>query len=539
MPNIPNNKSNLPTQGLTIYLLKESHSDAEDAIPTKKGIDAYPLESGREHIGDLYVQRRRAQAPRWAKFFKGYLEPGQLGHVSSASAVLLMKARNRLFAITFGQGRYLLDPDGWEERFGLRVALNSIGESNVRSIDKRTFDAISRHTREQASRETAASAFTLDIEQDLLRAITGTPTNSDLGRRMSGMDALHTAIPASITSLRALLPAYFDKFLDTSYRTTFPWVDHISEVSNRAHVDQLDTRLTEQIASGSHDGIWMAVPDVLDWTRVDGFRWSGRQQPLLNDIHLQGFLDSLPDLELLTAKFMKHRKVSCIDHEGIEFASWQAYRCIHAQIDRNGDSYLLSGGKWYKLTRDFVDEVNEAYWRLPRYAHDLPPYADKSETVYNLRAARSDPVRYAHMDDRPVLHGGVYGKVEFCDLLIDGKDILHVKRYGASSVLSHLFSQGLVSGVLFQTDVEFRRKVNVLLPDGHRISDIERRPTTNEYNVVFGVISDKPGDLTLPFFSRLNLKHAVKQLTGYGYRVSIGKIEVEETYRVLKRYDTH
>jgi uncharacterized protein (TIGR04141 family) len=157
--------------------------------------------------------------------------------------------------------------------------------------------------------------------------------------------------------------------------------------------------------------------------------------------------------------------------------------------------------------------------------------------MYNLRAAEGDPARYALMDDRPVLHGGVHGKVEFCDLLINRKDILHVKRYGASSVLSHLFSQGLVSGVLFQTDVEFRRKVNVLLPVAHRITDIEQRPATNEYNVVFGVISDKPGDLTLPFFSRLNLKHAVKQLTGYGYRVSIGKIEVQDTYRALKRYD--
>lgn len=531
-----NDESRLPTQGLTIYLMKEDFSDPEAVIPARSGIDIYTLESDSRHIGDLYVQRRRPQSPRWAKFFRGYLDPAQLGQVTSAAAVLLMKARDRLFAITFGQGRHLLDSDAWEERFGLRVALNCIGENNVRSIDKRTFDSISRHSREQASREAAARDFQLDIEQDLLRAITGTPTNSDLGRRMSGMDALHTAIPTDVESLRELLSDYFDKYLDTSYRTTFPWVDHIAEVPNRALIDQLDEALAERITSENFDGIWMAVPDVLDWERVDGFRWAGRQEPLHHDVNLQGFLSSLPNTQSLTAKSLRQRKISCIDHDGIAFAGWQAYRCVHAQLDRGGNSYLLSDGKWYRLTRDFVDEVNEAYRRLPRYTHELPAFADESETLYNKRVAETEPARYALMDAKEIPYGGGHGRVEFCDLFIDRKDILHVKRYGASSVLSHLFSQGLVSGELFQMDAGFRQKVNALLPVRHRIQDAKRRPNLNEYHVVYGVISDAPGDLTLPFFSRLNLKHAARRLAGYGYHISLAKIDVQDTYAKLKRY---
>ena len=85
-------------------------------------MERYALKSVSRSIGDLYVQRRGPQPPRWARFFEGYLDPRQLGQVASAAAVLLLQARERLFAITFGQGRHLLDPDFWEERFGLRVA---------------------------------------------------------------------------------------------------------------------------------------------------------------------------------------------------------------------------------------------------------------------------------------------------------------------------------------------------------------------------------------------------------------------------------
>src|SRR2546425_6910223 len=34
-----------------------------------------------------------------------------------------------------------------------------------------------------------------------------------------------------------------------------------------------------------------------------------------------------------------------------------------------------------------------------------------------------------------------YSRVEFCDLYTDSQDIIHIKRYGGSSVLSHLFAR--------------------------------------------------------------------------------------------------
>ena len=53
--------------------------------------------------------------------------------------------------------------------------------------------------------------------------------------------------------------------------------------------------------------------------------------------------------------------------------------------------------------------------------------------------------------------------------------------------------------------------------------------------MVFAVISDRPGPLVLPFFSRLNLRHAVRRLDGYGFRVAKAKILVTETRAKLQR----
>jgi hypothetical protein len=56
-----------------------------------------------------------------------------------------------------------------------------------------------------------------------------------------------------------------------------------------------------------------------------------------------------------------------------------------------------------------------------------------------------------------------------------------------------------------------------------------------EYRIVFAVISQSEGDLRLPFFSRVSLRHVVRRLEGFGYRVALAKIAVSETARKLKR----
>ena len=529
-----------PQITLTIFLIKKEETTVDSFLPNKGSLDCYTLEDGQKTIGDLYVKKPHSKPPGWGKFFKDYVDLRDLGKASSTAAVLIVHAEDRWFAITFGQGRFMLKPECWEERFGLLVSLNSVGQNQIKSIDKRTFDALSTHSKIQSSQEAAPYEFGLDVEQDLVRAVTGTPKDSELGHRLSGMDALKVSASIAVEQLPQILVRYQKQYHSKAYRKQFPWVDHISEVTRTSLREELDAALVEQVRLANFERCWMAAPEIIEWAGIDGFRYGlSKKNPKHHDIHFPEFLEEVRNPSNISIDRLRQRQVYCIGDDDRQIYQWSVYKCIYCELDHGKDSYLLSGGKWYRVTHDFVQEVNESFDRLARYSRALPEYNDDSEGEYNERVAAEGNGDYVLMDKKKIMFGGGHSNFEFCDLYSKDKDIIHVKRYGQSSVFSHFFAQGTNSGELFQTQLEFRNLVNQKLPQSHKISDITKRPNPEEYRVVFAIVSDAEGeDLTIPFFSRLNLRAAVRRLEGYGYRVSIAKITVKAERSKLKRYDS-
>lgn len=532
------NQLESPARSLTIYLLREGINAAEKALRNSGALRVIEVRIDSTKLGDLYVQQSRSHLPSWAALFEDYIDDiASLGRVNSSSAVLLVPAKSRLFALSFGQGRYLLEPGSWEERFGLRVVLNTIDAGSLRSIDKWTFDAISRHTRVQSSREAPIGDFGLDIEQDLLRAATGTTKDESYGKRLTGMDSLHAAVRMDLSELRGLLGRYLEKFNDDAYRESFPWVEHIAEVSQRDTIETLNRVLVAKVKSGKTERCWLAVPEIIDWAQISGFRYRfGSREPKYHDLHLPEFLASLPDDADLSPELLRRRHAYAIDLADERRHSWPVYQCVYCEIEHEGSTFLLSGGKWYRIEQDFVKSVNEFVKSIPKYGQQLPEYADSSEGAYCARVAKELKDKYALMDQKMVAIGGAYSKIEFCDLYTDARDLIHVKRYGASSVLSHLFSQGVVSGETFRANAGFRVAVNKLLPPAFRFDAPDQPPQPSSYRVVFAVVSDQAGDLALPFFSRVNLKHATTRLHAYGYRTAIAKVMVSDKVSTLKWY---
>ena len=525
-----------PQITLTIFLIKAGETTADLFLPTKSFLNCYTLKDEQQTIGYLYVKKPHSKPPMWGRFFKDYVDTNYLGKASSTAAVFVVKVDERWFAITFGQGRFLLKPECWEERFGLLVSLNSVGQNQIKSIDKQTFDALSTHSKIQSSQEAAPQEFGLDVEQDLVRAVTGSPIDRQLGHRLTGMDALRVSASVAVEQLPQLLARYQTQFHSKSYKKQFPWVDHLSEVTRSSLKEDLDTLLVEQIRAASFEHCWMAVPEIIEWAGVDGFRYGfTKKNPKHHDIHFPEFLEEMRDPENISIDRLRQRQVYCIGDNDHQINRWSVYRCIYCELDYDKDTYLLSGGKWYCVTRDFVQEVNESFNRIPEYANALPEYDDNSEGEYNERVTADDT--YALMDKKKIMYGGGHSNFEFCDLYTKDKDIIHVKRYGQSAVFSHFFAQGTNSGELFHTQSEFRKLVNDKLPRSHKIKDSSRRPEPEEYQVVFAIVSDsQERQLTLPFFSRLNLRAAVRRLEGYGYRVALTKIYVNPVRSKKKRY---
>ncbi|HXM35528.1 MAG TPA: DUF6119 family protein [Pyrinomonadaceae bacterium] len=493
----------IPSRSLTIYLSKDNRR-VGSLIKDRDGLTQKMIPVGGGVRGRLLIKPPDGKPPSWASFFSEHVDPNEFGEVSSCSAVLLVPVETRWAAVTFGQGRHLLWPDAFEDRFGLRVALNCIDETKIRSMDKQTFDAIARHTLEQASYEANAGEFGFDIERDMLRAVTGTPRNPDLGKRLTGMDALSAQVQVELNGLFDLLESYHRKFFDKSYQDSFPWVDQISEVSDPALESILNEMVVKMIRDGQVDRCWLAVPDIIDWSIVSGFRYSNaNKSPELYDIHLRTYLESLKQPEELSAGRLKSSRAYCMSENDQIIKSWSIFNCLYCELDYDGQSYVLNAGRWYVLEKDFVQQVNDSFSLVPVYSGALLDYNDASEGHYNERLATTNREQY-YLMDRNLTYSG--GPMEFCDIFSKSKELIHIKRYGGSATLSHLFYQGMASAEFFQTDPKYR-----------------------------AIISRSEKPLSMPFFSRVGIRHAVRRLRGFGYRVSLAKIGVSDDRKKLQK----
>jgi len=203
---------------------------------------------------------------------------------------------------------------------------------------------------------------------------------------------------------------------------------------------------------------------------------------------------------------------------------WPVYRCFYCEVISGGDTYLLNNARWFRITTDFVNRINEAVEKIAEDTLVMPEYKDKSEPAYSRRVAEASGGAFALMDTRLIGSSSLPNRIEFCDLYSSTRQIVHLKRYSSSSALSHLFSQGVVSAKIFLNESDFRKELNGVLPASHRFADPASKPSSSDFEVVFGIISKSKKKLVLPFFSRVNLKNAHSNLTGMGFKASICKI---------------
>lgn len=222
------------TYSLSIFLLKESIKQEDAAIQ-----GAAHLKKTVFNVEDkefcLYSKQNPSHKPSWVSLFTSHTTD-DLSHLfsSGCAAVLLSKNNDRYLALTFGYGRHLLNPDCFEENFGLRVVLNAVDPAKLRSVDVHTLESIPVHKRNQASISTNFADFGLDVEQDLMYAATGSPKDTNFCKTLSGKDALKISLPFQLNDLPTLLDKAMTLFNSESYKQSFPWIDRLSEVRSKA-----------------------------------------------------------------------------------------------------------------------------------------------------------------------------------------------------------------------------------------------------------------------------------------------------------------
>ena len=526
---------------LNIFLVKTGFNRRKQIIKEDECADPIEIPISGYGKGRLYIKRVPGKHPKWSSIFKDVINIDLIGKTTNVSAALLLKVSDRYFVLVFGpSGRFLIKDDVCEERFGLLVALNSVDKESFRCVDKQSLDSIESHTRIQSGHETTADQFGLDVEQDMLKAIVGAPKDPLLGNRMTGTDSLSVSVRMDLSDLPSLLNAYREKYEKDLSATDYQWVNNISIVKSKSEiVDKLNSDLLQKFKNKDYSNLWLSIPQIINWDTVKGFIYANGKKILYPDINLAGFLETINDDTPITLELLKSRRVYCADEDhNYVYASWPIYKCLYAEIDHEGIKYILNDAKWFKVSEDFVSKTNSDFNSIENSSLSLPLYNGGGEGKYNSNTAKSQPDQFALLDDKnKIFHGGGHGQVEVCDLFSINKQFIHVKIYGKSSVFSHLFAQGFVSGQLFQLDSEFRIKVkNKLSAPFNSLINVDKRPDEKEFTIVYAVISDSDGDdLYLPFFSRVNLNNTARILKGFGYNVEVLKIHYDDIYAKTKK----
>jgi uncharacterized protein (TIGR04141 family) len=522
----------IPVRTLTIFLVKEQVGETEIIDPEEAAqCSETPVGIGTRQIGTLFAKQTPTTSPGWLKFFaESGAEMPRLRRASGAAAFVTRTA-GRFFVVVFGQGRHLIKSGTCEERLGLRVTLNSVDPKSLRAVDVSTLESNPFHGTRQASREASLGEFGINLDQDILRAVTGRPTDEQLGRRMTGIDSLSVRVRVNLSTLNSLLKRYLRKSEDDSYRANFRWVDHVAEVRDGELEARLASALVDLINS-RRSTVWAAIPERIEWANFDSFRFGGKRDAAsADDITLDRMIDYFDGEAVSMAALQATSVFCCAEENPHPLHRWSFFRCLTADLDQDGEKYLLNAGKWYRMSREFVAEVDQELASLldATSASTMPDWGDEYEDAYNARVACGSAGRMALMDQVMVHHDGMPSPIEFCDLFSDDQRLIHVKRYGQSSVLSHLFMQGLVSAESLLSDARFRRAVNEKLPATHQLADPNTRPLPAQYEIVFAIGTTELGKLKLPFFSRVTLRNVARTLMqSFGYQVSVSKIRIDK-----------
>ncbi len=517
---------------LTVFLIKEDRKDLNDFI-NLQGLEI--LKIGESETDGLLVYKGSTQSkPTWVDIFKNV--PGFKPHLlvnKSSKAIFAIKVEERWFCFTFGFSKHLIDDLAYERDFGLIVALNLGKPDAIKSIDKTNIGHISLHSKEQATREIELAGFEFDTDIDLLKSVTAKSAidENDEQETYSGRDSVSISTQVSIDSFAKIAKKLLTAYGDTKYKDLYPWIDKIKQERDSSIVNQLDQALIDQLLAGNTEGIWLAIPEVIQWEHIHGFAFKKtafspkKPSPVwYYDLDLEEWLSVTKPEGDFTADKLKTRKVYVYWLDETQITTWSVYRCLNAELDFQGKKYILNDSNWYNIESNFVTEINSSYQAIPDSTIQLPSYGTQTEPQYLESVAASNP-KFALMDRKEIMIGGGRSRVEFCDLYSTSKQIIHVKKYGGSSLLSHLFNQAQVSADCFLNDEKFRLAVNDKLPNGFKLPTPDLKPTAVDYEVCIAVMSKVHGPLELPFFSKVGLKYAARNLTNWGFRVTKLKIE--------------
>lgn len=478
--------------------------------------------------------------------------PGRIKKEKSGIILIKEPQSQRIFAFTFGDGRYLLEKSLQENSFGMKVVFNALSQPEETS--KTLVKGYTHYT------PTSNNPFSKSISY-----ANGAPVVDDINQPGSVLSAVtipktkgpnlywpYELTAQSILRLPEECSKLYRNFEIEDYKEKFGVIDNLSVVK-AAKKKERDGILLEQM--NAHSRNWyLAEPDLF----LNDLNESGNDSYFLDDKSfdsLEGlfdhFITNLP--KKVTLSTLK-KIVRVKDERGDISEKWRLYDALVFETEQDGDYYVLNSGKWFRINKDYItrtnDEINRFFVsefsekesdkllqkRLTQVTLEDQKEADarkkaatdkkkkmenpsdteflganaakKSagepgnylEDIYNKRVAQESEDTLLLMDRRLVYPEKRPGGVEIADLLSIKKHIIHVKDWRGSSTFSHLFSQGVISGQVLRESRKARLQAKTKYVNGEKTTnDMSTEDIGKKFDAALDVENFKPGDYTIVY----------------------------------------
>jgi len=518
---------------LTCFLFKSSVHSFDVVLRDKylSGQAAFEQVSASVDLPFPYralLQRNRPKPPRWLDYLAESfdLSGAVLTNVSN-SFILLVEARGRVFAFTFGYAHNALDQSHMEPDFGLRTALNMLSKDGIKTVDARNVDVVTHQRRLNSSVASRIEEFDLDYDTDWIRYVAGNPKSEKIATRVSGASSLRVNTDRSVKELGSFCEVLLDTYESEAYKESFGFVDYVRPLpSTDQRLEILNRQLREFVSNRERKRISLAFPEMPDWERLDRIKvFRGYSNIFLEELTLDSiyaFLDNNPGISAEEASI-----IGLDDNAQPVTKKRPLMDYLVCELEHDGQRYVCTSGKWFSVDADYLRRINEQLASIDDLTHELalpPKHAGETEKAYNARVAQQ---KGWVLLDRDLFHPPVpYQKVEICDLLAPEGHFINVKRMVSSATLSHLFSQGSVSATLLKEYEVYRATVQDLARN--KWSDWQ---LPSSVAIVYAIPTNKDDDLSdeLFFFSKINLVNNARVVRRLGYSVGLCKVEIEDS----------
>ena len=161
--------------------------------------------------------------------------------------------------------------------------------------------------------------------------------------------------PLDVDDIPALLHKLEAQYKADTYKGSFAWIDNLSEVRTKSLIDTLDNLLTAKIQTKVFDKTWLAVPEIIEWSDIAGFKYQKpKQGNLHDDIGWDSYLTFLGTVTPHSVETFRKQDIYAISESSEQHLHiWSVYRCIYCELSHDGSDYALNNGKWYKVNTDF------------------------------------------------------------------------------------------------------------------------------------------------------------------------------------------